>query len=324
MAKNIIQNNEPVTIPWLFLFVFLPLLFCFTSCQNNNDSLNQANSISQDSLTRIKIESAIREYTEGLLKKDAGVVKKFLYKDVYAWYNEHSSEPINIDEFSEIYTKPMFAVLPTDRKLSIDSLYFIGRKDVGEFNIYSYRCSIVSNKKESDTSTREYIMAFYKSGSVELLAPSVAAIEVLKLKFSYSDVVDLLNLATEGNFKNELIDYNKDLLSSSKWQLVAIGLSKDRQVNLDKLSYIGLSQNELDLLPQTLRAENNNTKLAGTINSTSIKVPLEIDERHLNLPVGSTFQNVAYEISENGIDVFYLDIEYNSNNRKLYLLYEKQ
>jgi hypothetical protein len=317
------NNTKPGKTPWLFLFVFASIIFGITSCQNNNGSTNQSNAISQDSLIRTKIVSAINEYNEGILKKDVSVVKKFLYKDVYTWYNKFSEEPITIDEFAEIYAQPNFSSLPIDSALSIDSLLFIGKKDLGEFNIYSYRCSIVSNKKERTTSTREYIMAFYKAGSVELLAPSVEAIEVLKLKFSYSDVVDLLNLATEGNFKNELIDYNKDLLSSSKWQLVAIGLTKERQVNLDKLSYIGLSQNELYLLPQTLRIESNNTKLAGMINSTSYRIPLDIDERHMNLPFGSTFQNVEYEISENGIDVFYLDIEYNSNNRKLYLLYEK-
>lgn len=324
MNNYIVNNTKPGKTPWLFLFVFAPLLFGITSCQNNNGSTNQSNALSQDSLIRTKIVSAINEYNEGILKKDVSVVKKFLYKDVYAWYNKFSEEPITIDEFAEIYAQPNFSSLPIDSTLSIDSLLFIGKKDLGEFNIYSYRCSIVSNKRERITSTREYIMAFYKAGSVELLAPSAAAIEVLKLKFSYSDVVDLLNLATEGNFKNELIDYNKDLLSSSEWQLVAIGLSKDRPVNLDKLSYIGLSQNELDLLPQTLRAESNNTKLAGTIHSTSIRIPLEIDEKQINIPIENSTQRVAYEISENGIDVFYLDIEYNSNNRKLYLLYEKQ
>lgn len=315
---------KPGKTPWLFIFVFAPFLFGITSCQNNSGSTNQSNYISQDSLIRTKIVSAINEYNEGILRKDVSVVKKFLYKDVYAWYNKSSDEPITEDEFAQIYAQPSFSSLPIDSTLSIDSVLFIGKKNLGEYNIYTYRCSIVSNQRERITSTREYIMAFYKSGSVELLAPSVAAIEVLKLKFSYSDVVDLLNLATEGNFKYELIDYNKDLLSSSKWQLVAIGLSKDKQVNLDKLSYIGLTQNELDLLPRTLRAEIKNMKLTGMINSTSIGIPLEIDERRMNLPVGSSLQNVAYEISENGIDVFYLDIEYKSNNRKLYLLYEKQ
>jgi len=324
MAKNIIHNNEPRNNPWLFLFVFATLLFGVTSCQNNSSSSNQSNSLSQDSLTKIKIESAIKEYNEGILRKDVSVVKKFLYKDVYTWYNKYSDEPITIDEFAKTYTEPSFASLPIDSTLSIDSLIFIGKKDLGEYNIYSYRCSIVSNKRERTTSTREYIMAFHKSGSIELLAPSVAAIEVLKLKFSFTDVVDLLNIATEGNFKNELITNNKDLLSSSKWQLVAIGLSKDKPVNLDKLSYIGVSQNELELLPQTLRAENNGKILAGTISSVSNKIPLEIDERKIRIPIENSTQQVTYEISENGIDVFYLDIEYNSSNRKLYLLYEKQ
>ncbi len=295
-----------------------------TSCQNNNSSSNQSNSLSQDSLTKINIERAIKEYNEGILRKDVSVVKKLLYKDVYTWYNKYSNEPITVDEFADIYTKPMFASLPIDSTLSIDSLQFIGKKDLGEYNIYSYRCSIVSNKRGRTTSNREYFMAFHKSGSIEILAPSVAAIEILKLKFSFTDIVDLLNISTEGNFKKELINYNKVLLSSSKWQLVAIGLSKDKQANLNKLSYIGVSQNELELLPQTLRAENNGTTLAGMINSVSNKIPLEIDERQIRIPIGNSTQQVTYEISENGIDVFYLDIEYNSNNRKLYLLYEKQ
>jgi hypothetical protein len=323
MNNHNFSDKKPRNNPWLFLFVFVTSLLGVTSCQNNNSSSNQSNSLSKDSLTKINIENAIKEYNEGVLRKDVSVVKKFLYKDVYAWYNKFSEEPIAVDEFVKTYTEPSFASLPIDSTLSIDSLVFIDKKDLGEYNIYSYRCSIVSNKRGRTTSTREYIMAFYKSGSIELLAPSVAAIEVLKLKFSFTDVIDLLNISTEGNFKNELINYNKDLLSSSKWQLVAIGLSKDKPVNLNKLSYIGVSQTELELLPQTLRAENDGTTLAGTINSISNKIPLEIDERQIRIPIANSTQQVTYEISENGIDVFYLDIEYIHNNRKLYLLYEK-
>ena len=60
MNNHNFSDKKPRNNPWLFLFVFVTSLLGVTSCQNNNSSSNQSNSLSKDSLTKINIENAIK------------------------------------------------------------------------------------------------------------------------------------------------------------------------------------------------------------------------------------------------------------------------
>jgi hypothetical protein len=192
------------------------------------------------------------------------------------------------------------------------------------YEIFCFLNNVVLEKGGKRLLTPDRSMVFFKNGKIEMLAPSFEAIPVLKLKFNDDQVYELLNFAWENNFAAEIVRENRKILASGDWYFVAIGYSRDKQASLGKAQGIGIGEETLRLIPEKLFTNSDTTILSGKFREKIVSMDLNLSKDRIEIPLFRESKISSYEISENGPDIYYLDVICNLNDKIYYLLFERR
>ena len=313
----------------IIVVVLWTSLALITSCGSTQ---NKSETPKEDSLELAIVSNAVKNYCNSLLIGDVDVMKQYFYEDIITHANRYSNEPYEREEFFEFYLYPMGkktkAAIETQKKdgfkLGFDITKTIGKITMGDFNVYAFKYDFVLKNKENNilNKTSDRLMVFIKDTKIEILAPKVSSIYVLEERFSKKDVFEILDFAWENNFEDELVKENRSILGSHTWRFVAIGAEKDKLRDIKNAYMTGISNDELSLLPLELKYNNYDSTLHGQFINQGVDLKLNMTHNIIGVPCLDHSRDLNYEISENGYDVFYLDMDINLNGKAYYLLYE--
>lgn len=312
----------------IILFLWTSLAF-IASCGSRQ---NKGEVPQEDSLELATASNAVKNYCNSLLIGDVDVMKQYFYEDIITHANRYSNEPYEREEFLGFYLYPMGkktkAEIETKKKeglkLDFDITKTVGKIKVDDFNIYAFKYDFVLKNKENNVlnKTSDRLMVFIRGSKIEILAPKVSSIPILEERFSKKDVFEILDFAWENNFEEELAKENRNILGSHSWSFVAIGVEKDKLRDIKNAYMAGISNEELSLLPLELKYNNYDSTLHGQFINQSVDLKLNMTHNIIGVPCLDHSRDLNYEISENGYDVFYLDMDINLNGKAYYLLYE--
>lgn len=310
----------------------LVAFFCTVYCTGCEERQRIGQDVARDSLDAARAFNITKEYSEAMCTADVEILKKYFYEDTWHYYNRFLETPCSREEFFQYYLYPMASNLKDLQnqsrkmgyKLIIDVNRLIGKKTFGDLQVFCFVLDIKKIKDRDTTFKEDRIMVFIEGDKNEVLAPVFNSIPILKNRLSYNDVIDLLDFACDDNFEVELLRENKRILAEGRWDFVAVGLNRDKVRPLKSAHLTGLSNSVLADLPVSISLDDSALVINGTFGNSTVQIPLQLTHNRIALPCYSKSRNLYYEISENGKDVYYMDIVLQEDGKDYWLLYEKQ
>lgn len=307
-----------------FVCVSICFIFSFFSCDDVK-TLNFEKA-KLDSLNYELVYKSIEDYNKSIHQGDVERLRKYLYSDIYTYYKSLSPDDFSEKDFISEFLSPTMEKLSGYKKYDIKYLTrfnrFIGKCDLRESQVYVFVFDFVLSKNGKELITEDRLLAFLKNGKVEVISPDVSSRQVLGVKYSEEEVYRLLNFAWEGKFAQLLLRENKSILRSKKWRFVALGEQKGKELNLNKIDLIGLSQADIGTLPGEIYFGSDSTIIKSNCHGEINQCDFFMDDHFISIPTKDSDLNMKYVIQESGIDLYYLELEWSHQGKTYHLLFE--